>query len=84
MRAGVNPTVFQRNFVLAMPLAVIAWVIVVPGFLTLSNFVALAALLAGCAWFLTTIRLNEQPTSSLARVVPETDAAARARRTKTR
>jgi hypothetical protein len=84
MSASVYPAVFQRNVVLALPIAVVAWAIAVPGFLTLSNFVALAVLLAGCAWLLQTLRLGAQPTGSLARVVHETDAAARDRRAKTR
>jgi hypothetical protein len=84
MRTSVTPTVLQRNLVLAIPVAVIAWAIVVPGFLTLSNFFALTVLLAGCAWVLKTMSLTPQPTGSLARVVHETDAAAPDRLTKTR
>jgi Flp pilus assembly protein TadB len=84
MRAGFNSTVLQRNLLLTIPVAAIAWLVAVPGFLTLSSFVVLTGLLAVLAWVVKTIYSNAQPTCSLVQLVHESDPAARNRATKTR
>jgi hypothetical protein len=84
MRTSFTSTMLQRNLVLAIPVAALAWFIAVPVFLTLSSFAVLTGLFVVFAWVSTTIYLNAQPTRSLARLVHETDPAARGRPTKTR
>jgi hypothetical protein len=84
MRASLSPTVLHGNVVLAIPVAIIAWVLAGPGLLTLPTFAALAVLLVGCAWVVKSSHPHARPVHRLARVVRQTDAAAREQRTRIR
>ena len=66
--SGSNP---QRTVTLAIPFAMAAWLVTVPGVFSLSSFLAVAALLIGLFWVATVTYADGQPTATLAQALPD-------------
>lgn len=75
MRIDSSSTPVQRTLILAIPFAVAAWLVAVPGAFTISSFLAVVALLIGLFWVATVTYSNSQPTASLAQTCPDVGSA---------
>ena len=76
MRTYSNSTPVQRTFTLAIPFAVAAWLVTVPGGFTISGFLSVVALLIGLFWVATVTYSNGQPTPSLAQPIHDVEPPA--------
>jgi hypothetical protein len=66
MRVYSGATATRQTLALTIPIVAVAWLVTVPGVLTMSSFLAIVALLTAFGWVARRTYLNGRPVASLA------------------